>query len=88
MLYDFKCEDGHVTEQFVNSDERQSPCRECGKPATRELCAPTVHLDPISGDFPGATIAWDKKRQQRIKLEKKAMDNNGPDAAWDLSKQA
>ena len=34
ILFDFKCEQGHVTEQLVtNSTKTMAPCRDCGRPA-------------------------------------------------------
>lgn len=39
--------------------------------------APTVSLDPISGDFVGATDKWVKHREQKMKQEKKNLENHG-----------
>lgn len=85
-LFEFKCEDDHITEQFVNSEDRTSDCRTCGKPAKRIISAPRVSLDPISGDFPGATMKWARNREAQIQREKKAIANHGPDAAWDVAR--
>jgi hypothetical protein len=86
-LFEFKCEDGHISEQLANDDVYTSTCRECDKPATRLISAVRVNLDPISGDFPKATNKWVKNREQRMKLERKAVDNHGSDAAWDIAKR-
>lgn len=85
-LFDFKCTDGHVTEQFVDDETYESICKLCGKPATRIISPVRSMLDPISGNFPKATEKWVKNRTQRMKIENKAMDNHGSDAAWDVSK--
>jgi hypothetical protein len=85
-LFDFKCTDGHVTEQFVDDKVEKSTCRQCGKPASRIISPVRSSLDPISGSFPKATNKWVKNREQRMKIERKAIDNHGADAAWDVAK--
>lgn len=86
MLFDFTCADGHTNEHFVNSNVHEQDCKDCGKPAKRQVSAPRTCLDPISGDFPGATMSWAKTREQHMKLERKAEANNGPDASTDLAR--
>jgi hypothetical protein len=50
----------------------------CGGVAVRYISkAPLFHLDPISGDHPGATRAWEKGREKQIAKEKKNMENHG-----------
>lgn len=85
-LFDFQCQEGHVTESFVNNDVLESDCKVCGQTAARILTAPRVFLDPISGDFPGATMSWAAKREKHMKYERKLEANNGPDAVWDRNK--
>lgn len=87
VLFDFACPDGHVSEQLVNSTDLQSECRKCGKLAERVMCAPRSRLNPISGDFQAATDGWNKKRNQHMALERKAVANHGPDAAWDMNRR-
>lgn len=86
IMLDFLCEDGHLNEYFIENDTRETPCKECGKPAIRQVAAPRTFLDPISGDFPGATMSWEAKREQHMRLERKAEANNGPDASTDLAR--
>jgi len=88
MLFDFMCKDGHSTEHFVDSDTRESTCKECGQPATREVSAPRTCLDPLSGDFPGATMSWAEKRNKQMRIERKAEENHGPDASKDVARRA
>ena len=62
ILFDFKCTScGTVHERLVRSDTRTVDCKECGCAATRIISPVRCKLDPISGDFPGATIAWEKR---------------------------
>lgn len=37
MIFDFECEEGHVTELLVNSDVRELPCPVCNKVSTRVI---------------------------------------------------
>ena len=85
-LFEFECPDAHTTEQLVYSEVRESACRVCGKPAMRVISMPRVSLDPISGDFPGETMKWAKRREQHMKLEQRAAEKHGPDAVWDLNR--
>ena len=57
-LYQYRCPDGHDSEQFTDMAKRNEPrlCPTCGKPATRVLAAPHVppsgvySYDPNTGD--------------------------------------
>lgn len=61
-IFDFRCEDGHVEEQFV---ERDAVVRcKCGKTAKRIISPVRCQLDPISGHFPGATMRWEKEHER------------------------
>jgi hypothetical protein len=71
MLFDFKCDSDHVTEKLVKSDTTDIECPVCGNKALRQISAVRTKLDPISGDFPGATMRWAKQREQQIKHERK-----------------
>jgi putative FmdB family regulatory protein len=72
-LYDYNCKRcEHVFEAFRPMAGRQTAeCPDCGDTCEMKLTAPHVALDPISGDFPGATMAWEKRRKQKMKQEVK-----------------
>jgi putative FmdB family regulatory protein len=72
-VFDFQCEEGHIHEAFVKTDEDR-PCPDCGGNSSKVISAPRVVLDPISGAFPGATMKWAKDRQQKIKQERKVAE--------------
>lgn len=72
LLFDFKCEQGHVHERMATHDTNELPCRECGKQAKKMISPVRSKLDPISGDFLGATVKWMKNREQKLKQERKA----------------
>ena len=72
LLFDFECSGGHIEEHFVSSDVREVECPHCHKPATRIQSPVRSALDPISGDFKGATDKWMRNRAQKLKQEQKA----------------
>lgn len=71
-VFNFECTDcGHIEEHFIKSDVRELDCVKCGQPAKRLLATPRSKLDPLSGDFAGATITWARQRQKQIDQERK-----------------
>ena len=70
--FDFKCTNEHVDEYWVDHDVTTTQCRHCTAEATRLISVPNISLDPLSGDFYGASRKWEKQREQKIKLERKA----------------
>jgi hypothetical protein len=77
VMRDFQCDEGHVTEQFVDSNVEQTTCEVCGKPAVKLLSAARSKLEPYSGAFPGAYYAWNNMRVEKAKQERKAKATNG-----------
>ena len=71
-VFDFECSKcGYIEELFVKSDKRITHCSQCSQQSHRLLAAPINKLDPLSGDFSGATIKWAKQRQKQIATERK-----------------
>lgn len=70
-IYEFKCEQNHLMESFVDETVKEASCDVCGEVATRILSSPRLGLDPISGDFPSATARWSKMRAEKLALERK-----------------
>jgi len=70
-VYDFKCSGcSYIEEKYVRSDDRESVCSICNELSQRQLAAPMSKLDPLSGDFAGATIKWSKQRQKQLQTER------------------
>lgn len=68
IMYDFRCQDCDTKfEALVQPSEHEVTCRECGSIATRLISAPRAKLDPISGDFPGATLRWERQHEAAAK---------------------
>ena len=70
-VFDFQCAKGHITEKFIGDSVKVIQCPHCGNDATRLLTAPRISLEGISGDFPGAAMSWERKRQSHIAWERK-----------------
>lgn len=67
MLFDFRCKECEkLEEHWVSSDVRTVRCK-CGGEQERVLSGTMPYLDPISGDFPGATMKWARHHEQMAK---------------------
>ena len=76
-VFDFRCLNGHVTEQFVDNDVMAVVCPECGEMAARQVPAPRCQLDGCSGDFPSASMAWERRRESHMAKERKNQESHG-----------
>jgi len=56
-VYDFRCKNGHIFEEFVEGTVTTSRCG-CGADATRMVSAPSFHLDGSDPGFAGAHMKW------------------------------
>jgi hypothetical protein len=65
-MYEFKCEDGHISEALVDDTIRELSCRACGKPSTRIVSSVRCNLEGITGAFPGAYHSWERKRSEKM----------------------
>ena len=62
-VYDFRCDNGHVFENFVESGITTSRCG-CGANATKLVSAPSFHFEGASGDSPGQHMKWVKEHEK------------------------
>tara|TARA_R110002153_G_scaffold260815_2_gene420996 strand:- start:1270 stop:1482 length:213 start_codon:yes stop_codon:yes gene_type:complete len=62
-VFDFKCTNDHVFEEFVVSGTTTSRCG-CGANATKVVSSPRFVLDGASGDFPGAHMKWVREHEK------------------------
>jgi hypothetical protein len=62
-VYDFRCDNGHVTEKFVESTVTTSRCG-CGADSTWMVSAPSFHLNGADGSFPGAHMKWVREHEK------------------------
>ncbi len=71
-MFEFVCEDGHISEALVDESVRELACRACGKHSTRIVSAVAMKLEGITGAFPTAYDAWERKRSEKLAQERKA----------------
>jgi hypothetical protein len=62
-VYDFKCTNSHLFEEFVEAGTTTSRCG-CGANATRVVSATQCVLEGASGDFPGRHMKWVREHEQ------------------------
>ena len=71
VLNDFECPSGHVTEHFVDSNTTSVRC-ECGLEATKQLNGLTFKANVGKNATTKAVLQWAKKRERKLKHERKA----------------
>ncbi len=70
-LFEFRCENKHTTERFVDETVNTVECCECGDTADRIISACGIYLEPFSGDHPSSYDRWNRVRQEKAAQEKK-----------------
>lgn len=70
-MFDFFCDNGHVTERLVDDSVGSITCPECGKDAVKAVSAPTIKLEGFTGAFPDAYDRWARVRAEKLQQEKK-----------------
>jgi hypothetical protein len=71
-MFEFVCEDDHISEALVDETCRTIACRACGKESTRIVSMVRSRLEGLSGAFPSAYDAWERKRSEKLAQERKA----------------
>ena len=70
-VFDFKCNNGHIFEDFVESSVTTSRCG-CGADAKKIMSATQTILNGASGDFPGAHMKWVKEHEKAGRTKRDA----------------
>lgn len=70
-IFEFLCSDNHISEAYIDESERTISCKECNKKAHRIVSKPNMKLEGITGDYPTAYDAWERKRSEKLKEERK-----------------
>jgi len=70
-IFEFVCKDGHLTEAYIDSELRTTKCKVCDQTADRIVSKPMVKLEGVTGDFPGAAMQWERKRNEKIAADQK-----------------
>ena len=76
-MFEFLCDNNHITERFIDEQERTTKCATCSKDALRIISKPRIALEGITGAFPGAADKWVRDRQEKMKQEQKKASNEG-----------
>lgn len=76
-FFDYLCNDGHLSEHFVEVSIRNAACKTCGKDSVRIISSPQIKLEGITGSFPGAADKWIKKRAEKLQQERKQAESRG-----------
>lgn len=58
-LFDFKCDNGHVTERFIDDSITTLSCASCGCYADRQISAPLIPIGVL-----GTYWATDRAKKQ------------------------
>ena len=67
-LRDFCCGDcGHRVEKLMDVGVETIECVACGGQSKQQMGMPTVRLEGISGDFPGAANKWASIREDNAR---------------------
>lgn len=66
-MYEFRCNEGHITERLCRFEDITTTCSTCSQAAERIISTPQISLEGVSGDFPGAKIKWEQKHTQHLK---------------------
>lgn len=72
-VYDFRCTNGHVFENFVGKEVTVSRCG-CGADAKRIISPIRTHLDGSDPGFPGAAMKWEREHERAAKAGKSHED--------------
>lgn len=70
-IFEFLCQDNHLSEAYIDESERTIQCKECGKEAVRIVSKVNMKLEGITGDYPTAYDAWERKHTEKLKEERK-----------------
>ena len=66
-LFEFQCRDCKESFEEYTEYKQVSQCPMCGAEADKLISTPRIALEGISGSFPGAALAWEKKHKQSAK---------------------
>lgn len=69
-IFEFKCEDNHVTESLVQLDVQSLQCSVCGKEAHRMLSTPRIALNGWNMHFPTAADKWARNHEEAARVAK------------------
>lgn len=70
-IFEFRCVKDHVTEKYVDDAVTSVECPHCHNEASRIISSPRFKLEGITGAFPTAYDAWERKRAEAMRVAHK-----------------
>ena len=74
-FFEFTCQECKETFEKYTEYIQTTECQ-CGGKADKIISTPRISLEGISGSFPGAAAAWEKKHLQQLKKETKDLSQS------------
>lgn len=70
-MFDFKCDEGHITEKYIGYETITVECDVCSKAANRIVSPVRVSLDGSDPVYVTAHEKWAKRHEDAAKAERK-----------------
>lgn len=70
-IYEFRCNDGHTTEKYIDYETVEIPCQVCKQLASRIISPVRVSLDGTDPVYVSAYDRWAKRHEDKQKQEAK-----------------
>ena len=70
-MFEFRCVKEHISEKFVGSEVMVVECPHCHNDASRIISSPRIRLEGITGAFPTAYDAWERKHTEATRVAQK-----------------
>ena len=71
-MFEFKCEEGHITEKYIGYETVNTQCGVCSKDASRIVSPVRVSLDGTAPVYVSAYDRWARVHEEKRKQEQKA----------------
>jgi hypothetical protein len=76
-IFEFVCDNNHISERLVEDSVREVECVVCGVLAHRIVSAVRCSLEGITGDFPGAYAKWNNVHREASRVANKRRNEHG-----------
>ncbi len=70
-MFEFRCNDGHITEKYIGYETTVVTCDICGTDAHRIVSTPRISLDPTDPVYVSAYDKWARVHEEKAKQERK-----------------
>ena len=64
LIFDFRCDNDHTHESWVERSVHTDACPECELTAKRIISGTSFRLEGVSGDYPTAADKWTKLHER------------------------